>query len=107
MIEYQQEFKRENTTTLFDNNAGLKARIAASRWMRNHNYHDQIGRMLELIADKPQELELRVNVAEMLGWYNKSMFCQQISDGCKEILNDKTIEEELRKELVQTINRVK
>lgn len=107
MIEYQQEFKRENTTTLFDNNAGLKARIAASRWMRNHNYHDQIGRMLELIADKSQELELRVNVAEMLGWYNKSMFCQQISDGCKEILNDKTIEEELRKELVQTINRVK
>ena len=63
--------------------------------------------MLELIADKSQELELRVNVAEMLGWYNKSMFCQQISDGCKEILNDKTIEEELRKELVQTINRVK
>ena len=107
MIEYQQEFKRENTTTLFDNNAGLKARIAASRWMRNHNYHDQIGRMLELIADKSQELELRVNVAEMLGWYNKSMFCQQISDGCKEILNDKTIEEELRKELIQTINRVK
>ena len=107
MIEYQQEFKRENTTTLFDNNASLKARIAASRWMRNHNYHDQIGRMLELIADKSQELELRVNVAEMLGWYNKSMFCQQISDGCKEILNDKTIEEELRKELVQTINRVK
>ena len=107
MIEYQQEFKRENTTTLFDNNAGLKARIAASRWMRNHNYHDQIGRMLELIADKSQELELRVNVAEMLGWYNKSMFCQQISDGCKAILADSSIEEELRKELIQTINRVK
>ncbi len=107
MIELQQNYKREYTTTLFDNNASLKARIAASRWMRNHNYHDQIGRMLELIGDKSQELELRVNVAEMLGWYNKSMFCQQISDGCKKLLEDKTIEEELRLELVQTINRVK
>lgn len=107
MIEFQQNFKREYTSTLFDNNATLRERIAASRWMRNHNYHDQIGRMLELIADKSQELELRVNVAEMLGWYNKSMFCQQISDGCKKILENKDIEEELRKELIQTINRVK
>ncbi len=107
MIEYQQEFKRSYTSTLFDNSASLKERIAASRWMRNHTYHDHIGKMLELIADKSQELELRVNVAEMLGWYHKSMFCQQISDGCKAILADKEIEEELRKELVQTINRVK
>ena len=107
MIEFQQEFKRSYTSTLFDNSASLKERIAASRWMRNHTYHDQIGKMLELIADKSQELELRVNVAEMLGWYHKSMFCAQISEGCKKILEDKTIEEELRKELVQTINRVK
>ena len=107
MIEYQQTYKRDNITTLFDNNASLRDRIASSRWMRNHNYHDHIAKMLELISDKSQELELRVNVAEMLGWYDKSMFCQQISDGCKAILEDKSIEEELRKELIQTINRVK
>ena len=107
MIEYQQEFKKTYTEVLFDKTSSLKDRIAASRWMRNHNYHDQISKFFEIIADKSEDLEIRLNVAEMLGWYHKSMFCKQITDGCNEILKDKTIEEELRKELIQTINRVK
>lgn len=107
MIEYQQSSKQQNLSVLFDNDASLRERIMASRWMRNFTIHDNIDKMLELIADKSQELELRVNVAEMLGWYDKSMFCAKISDGCQAILKDKTIEDELRKELIQTINRVK
>jgi hypothetical protein len=94
MIKKQQAAKANNVSTLFDNSASLKDRIAASRSMRNNTYHDQIAKMFELLADKSQDLELRLNVAEMLGWYHKSMFCNQITDGCNEILKDETIEEE-------------
>ena len=107
MIESQQAAKVQNTSTLFNNSAPLKERIKSARWMRSHNCHDHIGKILELLADKSQDIELRLNLADMLGWYHKSMFCQQITEGCKEILKDRTIEDELRKELIQTINRVK
>ena len=75
--------------------------------MRNATYHELIPQVLELAADKSEDLELRLNVVEMLGWFDKSMHCKEISEGCAKILEDKTIEPELRAELIQTINRVK
>ena len=107
VIAKEQKDKKRQAAALFNKNASLKERISASRTMRNNTFHEEIGRCFELIADKSEDLELRLNVAEMLGWFHKSMFCAQITEGCNQILKDKTIEDELRKELIQTINRVK
>ena len=107
MIKTQQAAKYSAEKKLFNKKAPLNSRIAASRGMRNATYHELIPKVLELAADKSEDLELRLNVVEMLGWFNKSMHCKAIADGCAEILKDKTIEPELRAELIQTINRVK
>ena len=107
MIATQQSAKNRAAKNLFNKKAPLNARIAASRGMRNATYHELIPQVLELAADKSEDLELRLNVVEMLGWFNKSMHCKAISEGCAKILEDKTIEPELRAELIQTINRVK
>ena len=107
MIKTQQAAKYSAEKKLFNKKAPLNSRIAASRGMRNATYHELIPKALELAADKSEELELRLNVVEMLGWFNKSMHCKAIADGCAEILKDKSIEPELRAELIQTINRVK
>ena len=107
MIATQQAAKTRAAKTLFNKKASLSARIAASRGMRNATYHELIPDVLKLAADKSEDLELRLNVVEMLGWFSKSMHCKTISDGCAEILKDKDIEPELRAELIQTINRVK
>ena len=107
MIATQQAAKNRAAKNLFNKKLPLSARIAASRGMRNYTYHELIPRVLELAADKSEDLELRLNVVEMLGWFDRSMHCKTISEGCAKILEDKTIEPELRAELIQTINRVK
>ncbi len=106
-VEMQQKSKDKTIEKLFDKEASVKQRISAARTMRNDTYHGYIPQMLELVADKSQDVKVRVNVAEMMGWYDKSVLCNQMIEGINSILQDKTLEPELRKELVQTVNRLK
>ena len=94
--------------SILDKNEELKERISDIRMTRNYNLHESIPEFIKLVADKDNPLEVRVNMAEALGWYVYSYRKQEIIDGFNKILaEDKDLDPELRGELVQTINRLK
>ena len=75
---------------------------------RNYNLHEAIPEFLALVADKENPLEIRLNMAEALGWYIYSYRKQEVIDGCQKILSENPdLEPELKAELTQTINRLK
>jgi hypothetical protein len=94
--------------SILDKNEEAKERISDIRMTRNYNLHESIPEFIKLVADKDNPLEVRVNMAEALGWYVYSYRKQEIIDGFNKILaEDKDLDPELRGELVQTINRLK
>lgn len=102
--------KRYNSTIkeIFDKSAKESDRISDIRMTRNYNLHEAIPQFLEMLTDKDNSLEIRLNVAEALGWYIYSYKRQDIIDGCQKILaTNSDLEPELKAEIEQTINRLK
>ena len=94
--------------SILDKNGKDKVRVADIRMTRNRNLHESIPEFLEMLTDKDNSLEIRLNMAEALGWYIYSYRKQEIIDGCQKILSENSdLEPELKAELTQTINRLK
>ena len=107
MIEEQRSAKEKTMQALLDKQAPLARRIQSARYVRNYTYHEYVPQLLALVGDSAEELSLRVNVAEALGWFNKSVSYDEIARGCRQLLENPALEPQLRKELVQTLNRLK
>lgn len=105
-VESQKERKEENLKVMMDSKKDLKVRISTIRLVRNSTYHEYIPQFLQLIANQKEDLSVRLNMAEALGWFNCSYRRGEIITGCKAILADKATPAELKKELTQTILRV-
>lgn len=83
----------------------LAARISAVRSMRNNTYHEYVPELLQLLATPTEPLELRVNVAECLGWFVHTPRRVEIIDTCRR-LAARTDEPSLKGELLQTALRL-
>ena len=102
--------KRYNKTveSILNKSGKDKERVSDIRMTRNYNLHEAIPEFLALVADKENPLEIRLNMAEALGWYIYSYRKQEVIDGCQKILAENSdLEPELKAELEQTINRLK
>ncbi len=102
--EFQDRLRRENI--IFDKTKGDAARMSNIRMLRNYPRTGGIPRFLEFIADTDNPLVLRVAMAEALGWFNYSIERPTILKGCQTLLQEEQ-PQELRAELIQTINRLK
>lgn len=91
--------------TLTDRSASIRSRIDVVRAIRNTNYHGNIPVYFDILKDKKEPLELRVALAEALGWFVYSKDKQFILNSCQEILRSR-MPKELKLELQQTINRL-
>lgn len=83
----------------------LAARISAVRSMRNNTYHEYVPELLQLLATPSEPLELRVNVAECLGWFVHTPRRAEIISTCRR-LAARTDEPSLKGELLQTALRL-
>ena len=85
----------------------MKSRFYVSV-LRNMPYPFLTGKVLEYVADESLPLDLRVQLAEALGWYVRSGTRSGIIAGCREILETQgaSIAPELEDELNKTINRL-
>ena len=85
----------------------MKSRFYVSV-LRNMPYPFLTGKVLEYVADESLPLDLRVQLAEALGWYVRSGTRTEIIAGCREILETQgaSIAPELEDELNKTINRL-
>ena len=84
----------------------LLERIDMVRSTRNYNQHEHVDVYLKLLNDDREAVDLRMAIAEALGWYTHSPARQKIIDNCS-VLGKKRIPSPLKEELVQTINRLK
>ena len=98
----------KSVASILDKNGKDKERVSDIRNTRNYNLHEAVPEFLQLLTDKDNALEIRLNMAEALGWYIYSYRRQEIIDGCQKILAENPdLEPELLAEITQTINRLK
>ena len=83
------------------------ARIGDVRLIRNYNYHYNLDSYFKLLADADDDTEVRVVMAEALGWFVNSYRKAEIIDACNSVLAQNNLPLDLKLELEQTINRLK
>lgn len=93
-------------TTMQDKTAEKSGRISAIRFLRNYNNHLQVPVLLEILKDHENETEIRVILAEALGWFRWSVQKDQIIEALKTVGEDKNTPLELRNEIDQSIIRL-
>jgi hypothetical protein len=59
-----------------------------------------------MLRNHDDDLELRVALAESLGWYIHAIRKAEIIQTCKEVANDPRVDARLRNELLKTANRL-
>ncbi|MEF9985968.1 MAG: HEAT repeat domain-containing protein [Bacteroidales bacterium] len=85
----------------------LKKRMSAVSILRNNPYTQAIDDLLIVLENNCEPLELRVAIAEALGWFERSIGKQKIIDRCNSIFaHDVNINAELKDELNKTVNRL-
>ena len=102
--EFKNRLQREDV--IFDKAKSDAARMSNIRLLRNYPRTGGIPKFLSFIADGDNPLVLRVAMTEALGWFNYSVERPSIIDGCRELLQQEQ-PDELKAELIQTINRLK
>jgi len=89
-----------------DKTAEPKDRISAIRFLRNYNNHLQVPTLLTLLKDQDDETEVRVVLAEALGWFRWSVQKEKIVEVLKEVGKNKATPKELREEIEQSLIRL-
>lgn len=90
---------------LMDKSTPLSDRLDQARSIRNYNDHLHIDAYLKLIEDPTEDTELRIVMAEALGWFNYSYVKPKIITGLKEIAKTK-IPKVLKAEINQSLIRL-
>lgn len=94
-------------TIVMDKKSNPDKRINNIRTIRNYNYHYHVDDYLKILADNQENEEVRLNIAEALGWFTYSIKREEIIKKCKNILSTKNLPIALSDEIHQTINRLK
>lgn len=97
----------QSLKTILDKSAKTDARINEIRTVRNFNYHYNLDDYFSVLSDTSDDVNVRIVLAETLGWFTTSFRKNEIINKCKIVLADKATPEQLKLELEQTINRLK
>lgn len=84
----------------------LKRKIFEVRTFRKYVYQNAVPSLLAILQDDGKELNLRIAVAEVLGWYSFSPQRFRIIQVCEYILKSEN-HNRLKQEVLKTINRLK
>lgn len=103
------EQKRQDKAlaTILNKEAKLEDRISAIRNLRNYNNHKQVDQLLGVLANKSDDLKTRITLAEALGWFNLSINKEKIIASMESIARDSSENEFLKKEIIQSLLRLK
>lgn len=105
---YRREINEEAIADAFDRDADFMDRNWAIRYLRNTPLHYDLDRLLAFVMDASQPEDLRVIMAEALGWFNHSYRRSEITTAFKAALSNKSFSasETLREEMSKTIRRI-
>ncbi|NCD09692.1 MAG: hypothetical protein EOL98_09745 [Negativicutes bacterium] len=89
-----------------DTTAEPGERISALRFLRNYNNHRQVPALLTILKDQGDDSEVRVVLAEALGWFRWSVQKETIVEALKAVRKEKQTSQELRDEIDQSLIRL-
>lgn len=85
----------------------LRSRISAVRMLRNNTYHNNVDDYLKVLEDESEDVELRIALAEALGWFTTSFKRADIVNSCNGLLAAGVSDRRFENELIKTVNRLK
>lgn len=91
---------------VMDTTAPEAERISAIRTVRNYTFHFHVDDYLNVIRDINNPLEVRVVMAEALGWFTNSVQRPHILGEMKAMQQSNDLPKELKAEIEQTIKRL-
>lgn len=91
---------------VMDTTAPEAERISAIRTVRNYTFHFHVDDYLNVIRDTNNPLEVRVVMAEALGWFTNSVQRPHILGEMKAMQQSNDLPKELKAEIEQTIKRL-
>lgn len=90
-----------------DKSAPKERRIADIRTVRNYNYHPYVEKFAAVVLDAEDDEDIRVCMAEALGWFDLSWRRGEIIGALEPLLSDSAAPKALRDEVQQTLIRLK
>lgn len=103
----QQMRQEQRLKQIIDKEAPQSARISAVRNLRNYNNHKQTTQLIGVLKDNADDLKVRINLAEALGWFKWSINKIEVINGLEEVLKDKSTPWELKGEIKQSLIRLR
>lgn len=92
--------------TILDKQKDSRERVLAVRLIRNQTYHDLVPEFLKVAEDSSDDLDVRQNMIEALGWFVTSYQKEKIMDACKRIQKNTQNNLVIRQEAQQTLLRL-
>jgi hypothetical protein len=89
-----------------DTTQKLSSRLLGVSTIRNNSYHTKVDHYLEVLRDPSQPLDLRIKLAEALGWFTLSYRKGEIITACRQLGTNPDVDQKLKNELVKTVNRL-
>lgn len=90
---------------VLNDTVNLRKRIFEVRTFRRYVYQDALSNLISVLRDKQKPIELRIAIAEALGWYTFSPNRTTIIQACDYIIKSET-NDRLKQEALKTINRL-
>ncbi len=101
----EQKKQDKSLAQIIDKKVNTDDRISAVRSLRNYNNHKIVDQLTGVLKDATEDLSLRVNIAEALGWFGYSIEKDKIVTALSVLLSGQSVPEELQKEARQSLNR--
>ena len=95
-MEAGQKIKRTELMILTDYHTEYSRRVLHALTLKNYPYPDQIPLYLEMLATISLNTELRIHLADLLGYYDYSCKKNEVIDGVKKLLEDPSLEATMR-----------
>lgn len=95
-VEAGQKHKRTELMILTDTHTETARRVLHAIAVKNWPYPDQIPLYLQMIANKSLNTELRLHLADGLGYFDYSYKKGEVIDGVRKLLEDETVEATIR-----------
>ncbi|MBR1538189.1 MAG: HEAT repeat domain-containing protein, partial [Bacteroidales bacterium] len=97
----------EQMQTILDKSADPTERESAIRSLRNYPLHWRTDELLKMVTDPTDNEDLRIVMAEALGWFCHSVQREKIAATLSECLaRDKSLSPRLRREMAKAVKRI-
>ena len=106
-LKKRRSYIEETNSEIADTTLSAKERISSIRYVRNNPSHPDLDLYLSVVADENNPDEVRVIMAEALGWFDNSIRRDEIINFCNAQLKKENNPAALTAEITQTLNRMK